>query len=122
MTRDEALGVVHKAFVAEMDGLRLTPKGLLDCIVELCMIKLGEPEREPIVLCGEDPDWNWWLLQTKEFREAAVKHLRNTGFRLKSDLDYQLESIALAHMPASIFREFKEELDRAGLQITEKGK
>lgn len=86
MTRDEAIAIVHKAFVANENGLTLTPRGMLDCLIELGMPKLDEP------LTAVD--------RFKRMLDESFNYLVT-----KEEMD-NLESA----------------LDRAGLQITEKGK
>ncbi len=50
---------------------------LLDCLVQLDLIKLSNDEpKEQMVACTEDEDWNWWLLQSSEFKGRAAQALR----------------------------------------------
>ena len=94
----------------------------VDTLVNLGLLKV---DKEPIVLCGEDRDWNWWLEQPPAFKGAAVKYIIATNFKMGASAMER----AVKEMFASPYsvggmitpRHAIEAIERAGLKIVEAG-
>ena len=79
MTREDAIKIVYYGIHPEEAGKLYSyekysnTRLYVDMLEKLGMLKLDEPE---IALCKEDADWNWWLLQSDEFKASTIRYLR----------------------------------------------
>lgn len=76
-------------------------------------------DKEPITLCGEDPDWNWWLAQPPEFKAAAVKQIRSRPAPDNGEGVFAKLGEACCGVPY-LATTIQKTLDAAGLKIVEK--
>lgn len=85
----------------------------VDSLVALGLLKL---EIEPVTLCGEDPDWNWWLSQPKEFKAAAVKEFRAKQINANT----KFCEATIKYVDPDHWLDFLSGIALAGLKIVEK--